>query len=89
VTTRLPSPWEALTRGTDALPEVAAPSTTRVCIDDPIFWDLFLKKLSFCDPEFDVTVIRSLCETLHVPPERVLAKLRAYCHFANPSMAQH
>ena len=41
------------------------------CIDDPIFWDLFLKKLSFCDPEFDVTVIHSLCELACSPRARV------------------
>ena len=81
-------PWEALTRGTD-VPEVAAPSTTRVCIDDPIFWHEFLKRLSFDDTVYDVMVIASLCETLHVPPERVLAKMKAYMHFADPSTAAH
>jgi hypothetical protein len=87
--TRLPSPWEALTRGLDTLPEATAPSTTRVCIDDPIFWRLFLRRLSFDDAVFDAMTIASLCETLHVPAERVLAKMKATMFFAYPSTAAH
>jgi hypothetical protein len=76
------TPWEALTHTT-------APSTTRICIDDPIFWQEFLKRLRFDNTMHDVTVIVSLCETLHVPPERVLAKMKTHLHFANPSTARH
>jgi hypothetical protein len=86
--TRLPSPWEALTY-TPSTTAPTAPSTDRYCIDSPLFWSLFLRKLSFCDTEYDVQLIASLCETLHVPPERVLAKMKAYMHFADPSTAEH
>lgn len=68
---------------------MTSPSTTRVCIDDEVFWNLFLKKLSFADTLYDAMVIASLCETLHVPAERVLAKMKSTMHFANPSTAQH
>jgi hypothetical protein len=68
---------------------MTAPSTTRVCIDDPIFWQEFLKRLSFEDTVYDALVVASLCETLHVPPERVLAKMKSYLHFANASTAAH
>ena len=79
------TPWEALTY----TPSTTAPSTTRVCIDDPIFWHEFLKRLSFDDTVYDALVIASLWETLHVPPKRVLAKMKAYMHFADPSTAEH
>jgi hypothetical protein len=64
-------------------------STDRICIDDPIFWHEFLKRLSFDDTVYDAMVIASLCKTLHVPPERVLAKMKAYMHFADASTAEH
>jgi hypothetical protein len=79
------TPWEALTH----TPSTTTPSTTRVCIDDPLFWREFLKRLSFDDTVCDAITIASLCETLHVPPERVLAKMKTYLHFANPSTASH
>ena len=73
----------------ELLPKVTAPSTTRVCIDDPIFWSEFLKRLSFCDVEYDVGIIQSLCKELHVPAEAVIAKMKTTMFFANPSTAQH
>jgi hypothetical protein len=75
------SPWEALTS--------TVKSTERVCIDDPVFWHEFLKRLSHCDPEYDVQIIVSLCETLGVSAERVLAKMKAHMHYANASTAAH
>jgi hypothetical protein len=68
---------------------MTSPSTDRVCIDDPLFWHEFLKRLSHTDPEYDVRVIQSLCETFGIPAARVLAKLKAYMHYAHPSTAQH
>jgi hypothetical protein len=65
------------------------PPPTRVCIDDPIFWHEFLKRLSHTDPEYDARVIQSLCETLQVSPQRVLAKMKAHMHYADASTAAH
>ena len=68
---------------------MTSPSTTRCCIDDEVFWRLFLRRLSHTDPEYDARVMQSLCETLHVKPERVLAKMKAHMHYANASTAAH
>ena len=62
--------------------------TSRPTIDNPIFWAEFLKRLSFCDVEYDAEIIRSLCEATRNTPEHVLAKLKA--HYAdNISKAAH
>ena len=65
------------------------PPPTRVCIDDPIFWHEFLKRLSHTDTQYDAEIIRSLCETMQIPAERVLAKMKTYMHYANASTAAH
>jgi hypothetical protein len=62
---------------------------TRICIDDPIFWHEFLKRLSHTDPQYDAQVIQSLCEAMQIPAARVLAKMKAYMHYANASTAAH
>jgi hypothetical protein len=64
-------------------------STDRVCIDDPLFWSEFLKRLSHVDPEYDVEIIKSLCETFGIPAARVLAKMKAYMHYGNASTAKN
>jgi hypothetical protein len=58
-------------------------------LDNPFFWHEFLKRLSFCDIEYDVEIIRSMCEATRIPPERVLAKMKSTMHFANASTAEH
>ena len=63
--------------------------STRDCIDDPLFWHEFLRRLSHTDPEYDTEIIRSLCEATRVSPQKVLAKMKTYMHYANPSTAAH
>jgi hypothetical protein len=58
-------------------------------LDDPFFWSEFLKRLSHTDPEYDAEIIRSLCEATRISPQRVLAKMKAYMHYADASTAAH
>jgi hypothetical protein len=58
-------------------------------LDNPIFWHEFLKRLSFCDIEYDVEIIRSLCEAIRISPQRVLAKMKAHMHYGDASTAAH
>jgi hypothetical protein len=58
-------------------------------LDNPYFWGEFLKRLSFSDIEYDVEIIRSMCEATKIPASRVLAKMKSTMHFADPSTAKH
>jgi len=58
-------------------------------LDNPYFWGEFLKRLSFSDIEYDVEIIRSMCEATKIPAARVLAKMKTHAHFSNPSTAEH
>ena len=35
-------------------------------LDNPYFWSEFLKRLSHTNPEYDVEVIRSMCEATKI-----------------------
>jgi hypothetical protein len=70
-------------------PAMTSPPHPRYCIDNPLFWSLFLKKLSHTDTHYDAEIIRSLCEATGVPAARVVAKMRTYLHYADPSTAEH
>jgi hypothetical protein len=61
----------------------------RDSLDNPYFWSEFLKRLSFSDIEYDVEIIRSMCEATKIPAARVLAKMKSTMHFADPSTAEH
>jgi len=46
-------------------------------LDSPLFWRLFLRKLSGVDSDHDAEVIRSFCDATKIPASLVIAKLRA------------
>jgi hypothetical protein len=58
-------------------------------LDNSYFWSEFLKRLSHTNPEYDVEVIRSMCEATKIPAARVLAKMKTYMHYADASTAAH
>jgi hypothetical protein len=58
-------------------------------LDHPFFWSEFLKRLSHWDVKHDAQVIRSLCDATGIEARDVMARLRTYCHYSDPSQAMH
>jgi hypothetical protein len=67
----------------------ASSSDESYVLDNPIFWRLFLRKLSGCDADHDAAVIRSFSEATKIPASLVIKKLRArekaHLHLGNRS----
>ena len=73
MTTRLPSPWEALTRGTSEPPQSTDP------LDDPAVWRSIVNRLGL-NPMWCAYSIRDITAENGIDPERALAKFQTHFH---------
>ncbi len=55
-------------------------SSSSDLLDDPILWQLFVRRLTGTNAIYDTELVRSFAEAIETSPHRVLDKIKTYCH---------